>query len=162
MRAARALALVVAAAQVIAPASAQPVPLIAVHDLLDAHNAARVRVGSPPLVWSDALAMDAERWAAHLISTHSFVPQPDATHGENLFLVAGGTVSPTEVVRTWVAEMRDYDHVTNSCFGVCTHYTQVIWRTTRAVGCGMAFDGYRQVWVCEYEPPGNVAGSRPY
>ena len=158
----RALGLAVVVALVMAPASAQPVPVLAVHELLDAHNAARARVGSPPLVWSDELARDAELWAAHLIVTHSFVQQPDAAHGENLFLIAVGTVSPAEVVRTWVAEMRDYDHATNTCLGVCGHYTQVIWRTTRAVGCGMAFDGYRQVWVCEYEPPGNAAGTRPY
>jgi uncharacterized protein YkwD len=144
------------------PAVGQPMPRLVEQALLDAHNAVRVRVGSPPLVWSDALATDAARWANHLVATHTFVHQPNDPHGENLFLMAGGTATPLEVVRAWMAEMRDYDHNTNSCSGVCGHYTQVIWRSTRAVGCGMAFDGYRQVWVCEYEPPGNVIGLPPY
>jgi uncharacterized protein YkwD len=136
-------------------------PLVA-HDLLAAHNAARVKVGSPPLVWSAVLAEAAQFWANHLMSTHGFSHQPNDPHGENLFLISGGTVSPTEVVRAWVAEISSYDHNTNTCSGVCGHYTQVIWRTTREVGCGTAFDGYRQVWVCKYEPPGNVVGFRPY
>jgi hypothetical protein len=77
-------------------------------------------------------------------------------------MISGGTVTPAEVVQTWIAEKGDYDPDSNTCAGVCTHYTQVVWRTTREVGCGMAFDGERQVWVCEYDPAGNVAGHRPY
>jgi pathogenesis-related protein 1 len=91
-----------------------------------------------------------------------FAHQPDDPYGENLFMIAGGSVTPDEVVQTWIAERGDYDPDTNRCAGVCGHYTQVVWRTTREVGCGMAFDSYRQVWVCEYDPPGNVAGFRPY
>lgn len=140
----------------------QTVPQLVVHELVAAHNAARVKVGSPPLAWSDQLAEVAQHWADHLMAAHAFAPQAGHQHGENLFLIAGGTVAPTEVVRTWLAEERDYDHNTNSCTGVCGHYTQVVWRATRAVGCGTAFDGYRQIWVCEYEPPGNVTGMRPY
>lgn len=66
------------------------------------------------------------------------------------------------MVRDWIAEMPAYDHNTNRCNGVCGHYTKVVWRTTRAVGCGVGFDGDRQIWVCEYAPPGNIAGAPPY
>jgi hypothetical protein len=96
------------------------------------------------------------------MATHVFANQPNDPHGENLFMISGGSVTPAEVVQTWVAERGDYNPDANTCAGVCGHYTQVVWRTTRGVGCGMAFDGYRQVWVCEYDPPGNVAGVRPY
>lgn len=140
----------------------QTVPLLVARELVAAHNAARVKVGSPPLAWSNRLAAAAQQWADHLMAAHAFVPQAGDPHGENLFLIAGGTVAPTEVVHTWLSEERDYDHNTNSCVGVCGHYTQVVWRATREVGCGTAFDGYRQIWVCEYEPPGNVTGMPPY
>jgi uncharacterized protein YkwD len=162
MRLSRALGLVIALSMTAAPAHGQPQPTFSARELLDAHNSARVRVGSPPLVWSNALASLARRWAEQLIATRTFAHQPNDPHGENLFMISGGTVAPAEVVRTWVAERGDYDPDTNRCAGVCGHYTQVVWRTTRAVGCGMAFDGYRQVWVCEYDPPGNVDGFRPY
>jgi len=66
------------------------------------------------------------------------------------------------VVKLWADEARSFDVRTNSCTGVCGHYTQIVWRATRDVGCAEATDRYRQVWVCEYDPPGNVVGYRPY
>jgi uncharacterized protein YkwD len=157
-----ALGLAVAVLLIVASAHGQPPPSFSARELLDAHNAARKHVGSPPLVWSSTLANHARSWAEHLVATHTFARQLDDPHGENLFLVSGGTIAPTEVVQAWVAEMRDYDPSTNSCNGVCGHYTQVVWRATRAVGCGVAVDGSRQVWVCKYDPAGNVFGVRPY
>jgi hypothetical protein len=158
----RALGGLIALLLAIAAAHGQSPPTFSAHELLDAHNSARVRVGSPPLAWSRELAGDAKRWADQLLTTHMFTHQPDDPHGENMFMISGGSVTPAEVVQTWVAERGDYNPDANTCAGVCRHYTQVVWRATREVGCGMAFDGYRQVWVCEYEPPGNVGGSRPY
>jgi uncharacterized protein YkwD len=158
----RALALLWVMMLSVAVAYGQTVSLLVAHDLVAAHNMARAKVGSPPLVWSDKLAQAAQRWADHLMATRRFEPQANSPYGENLFLVAGGTMAPTEVVRAWLAEARDYDRYTNRCIGVCGHFTQAIWRTTREVGCGTAFDGYRQIWVCEYDPPGNIAGMSPY
>jgi uncharacterized protein YkwD len=143
-------------------AHGQTVPQLVTRELVAAHNAARVKVGSPPLAWSDRLAETAHRWADYLMAAHAFAPRTGDPHGETLLLIAGGTVAPAEVVRTWLSEERDYNHNTNSCIGVCGHYTQVVWRAAREVGCGMAFDGYRQIWVCEYAPPGNFTGMRPY
>ena len=142
-------------------AHGQTVPQLVTHELVAAHNAARVKVGSPPLAWSDRLAETAQRWADHLTAAHAFAPRTGDPHGENLLLIAGGTVAPAEAVRTWLSEERDYNHNTNSCMGVCGRYMQVVWRATREVGCGTAFDGYRQIRVCEYAPPGNVTGMRP-
>jgi len=45
---------------------------------------------------------------------------------------------------------------------VCGHYTQIVWRDTKQVGCGVARDNRREIWVCNYDPPGNWVGHRPY
>ncbi|MDO9190699.1 MAG: CAP domain-containing protein [Sulfurimicrobium sp.] len=46
---------------------------------------------------------------------------------------------------------------------MCGHYTQLVWKKTTAVGCGMAVCGSRdQIWVCQYSPAGNWAGQKPY
>jgi hypothetical protein len=66
------------------------------------------------------------------------------------------------VVASWADEARGYNVSANSCTGVCGHYTQIVWRKTRSVGCAVAADPGREVWVCEYDPPGNVVGYRPY
>ncbi|MCI5139186.1 MAG: hypothetical protein D3922_12405, partial [Candidatus Electrothrix sp. AR1] len=56
-----------------------------------------------------------------------------------------------------------YDYATNSCHSVCGHYTQVVWRSTKEVGCGMAScNDKAQLWVCQYNPRGNMLGQKPY
>ena len=130
--------------------------------MLDAHNAIRARVGVPPLVWSDQLARVAQDWANHLIATGSFGHRPNNHYGENAYTISGSTTSPAQVVGYWAREARGYDIRSNTCSGVCGHYTQIVWGTTRAVGCAVATDRRREVWVCNYDPPGNVVGYRPY
>jgi pathogenesis-related protein 1 len=130
--------------------------------ILQAHNAVRARVGVPPLVWSDQLASVAQQWADHLVAHNAFSHRPDNRFGENLYTIAGGSASPTQVVSVWADEARHYDIRSNACSAVCGHYTQIVWRQTRAVGCAMAGAGYREVWVCNYDPAGNVVGYRPY
>jgi uncharacterized protein YkwD len=130
--------------------------------MLDAHNAIRARVGVPPLVWSDQLAQVAQDWANHLIATGRFGHRPNNRYGENLYSISGGTVSPAQVVGYWAEEARGYDLRSNSCSGVCGHYTQIVWGSTRTVGCAVATNRRREVWVCNYDPPGNIAGYRPY
>jgi hypothetical protein len=48
----------------------------------------------------------------------------------------------------------------------CGHYTQVVWRNTERVGCGYSTcqaQGFNfEVWVCNYDPPGNFIGQAPY
>jgi hypothetical protein len=44
---------------------------------------------------------------------------------------------------------------------MCGHYTQLVWRRARQVGCAAARGGSREVWVCEF-PEGNYIGMRPY
>ena len=130
--------------------------------LLEAHNAVRTRVGVAPLVWSPQLAAAAQDWANHLLTTGAFAHRPSNRYGENLYTISGGAASPTQVVASWANEARGYDLHGNTCYGVCGHYTQIVWRATRAVGCAVASNGHREVWVCEYDPPGNVIGYRPY
>ena len=108
--------------------------------MLDAHNAIRARVGVPPLVWSDQLARVAQDWANHLIATGSFGHRPNNQYGENAYTISGSTTSPAQVVGYWAGEARGYDVRSNTCSGVCGHYTQIVWGTTRAVGCAVATD----------------------
>jgi len=131
-------------------------------EMLAAHNAIRARVGEHPLVWSAQVAAVAQDWANHLIATNAFSHRPNNRYGENLYAISGGSMSATEAVNGWAAEARGYDIRSNACAGVCGHYTQIVWASTRAVGCAVASNGYRQVWVCDYDPPGNVVGERPY
>ncbi len=129
---------------------------------LAAHNAARERVGTKPLKWSPKLVTVAQQWADHLLYTGAFVHSHNPNFGENLYDIRGGHATPAHVMQAFTGEARDYNYAANVCTGVCGHYTQVVWNDTTDVGCAVARGGDREVWVCEYSPPGNWVGKRPY
>ena len=41
-------------------------------------------------------------------------------------------------------------------------YTQMVWRDTTALGCGEAICDKTLIVACNYDPPGNYIGRRPY
>jgi pathogenesis-related protein 1 len=130
--------------------------------ILAAHNAVRSRVHVAPLSWSKAIADIARKRADQILSTGKFAHLPHWRYGENLFEAEGETATPQEVVDEWAAEARDYDYKFNACHGTCGHYTQIVWRTTEQVGCAASRAGNLEVFACEYDPPGNYIGQRPY
>jgi hypothetical protein len=42
------------------------------------------------------------------------------------------------------------------------HYTQLVWRTTTEIGCGMATNSVNDFLVCRFVPMGNIFGQAPY
>ena len=131
-------------------------------EFVDAHNIVRSRVGTAPLTWSDRLAGVAQEWANRLMANGQFVHSHNPNYGENLYEISGGAATPNLVVKAFADEVSDYDYRSNTCRGVCGHYTQVVWNDTKEVGCAVARGGRREVWVCEYYPPGNWVGRKPY
>ncbi|HZW24291.1 MAG TPA: CAP domain-containing protein [Gallionella sp.] len=145
-----------------------------------AHNKWRAEVGvKEKLNYSPTLAASAQAWADNLKRTnhcrmrHS---KPRGQYGENLYWASATTwsdgrlelqnVTPGKVVDSWGGEKADYDYAANYCppGKMCGHYTQMVWRTTTAVGCARAIceDTLEQVWVCQYQPAGNRVGNKPY
>lgn len=130
-----------------------------------AHNAWREEVNVPPLQWSDTLATHAQDWADTLQCRGCMLEhRPDNDYGENLAWASGTRLTPERVVAMWGEEKAFYDYDSNTCARgeVCGHYTQVVWRTSARVGCATARCGDSEVWVCNYDPPGNWVGEKPY
>jgi uncharacterized protein YkwD len=131
--------------------------------MLRAHNAVRKQMGIRALVWSEQLAEYAQEWADYLLASGEFKHRTDHRYGENLYAIVGASAKPEDVVREWASEAAQYDYKANVCMSEkCGHYTQVVWRQSRAVGCAVARETLREIWVCNYNPPGNVIGERPY
>lgn len=134
-----------------------------VQDCLHAHNVVRAQLGEQQLKWSDELASEAQWWANVLAERNEFQHEPVRHWGQNLFMIVGGYSSPEQAIAAWAAEATAYNREQNRCTGeMCGHYTQMVWRNTREVGCAHAWRGTREVWVCDYFPPGNVVGQRPF
>jgi uncharacterized protein YkwD len=130
--------------------------------MVKAHNAIRDSMNLPLLVWSDKIAAIAQQWADRLVMRNEFIHRPKSVYGENMFKIIGSPTSAARVVRAWASEASDYDYSSNRCKRMCGHYTQLIWRDTKEVGCGVARRGRTEIWVCDYSPPGNWVGQRPY
>jgi len=154
----RRVAILAAAAGVFAAPSMTPFA----REMLAAHNSVRAQVGVPALVWSDRLASQALRWGQLLAAHRRFGHNPNSPYGENLFEIQGARATPAEVVGDWAGEAAHYDYRTGRCHGNCGHYTQVVWRSTREVGCAVTRSREVEIWVCEYDPPGNIIGRKPY
>ena len=60
---------------------------------LKAHNDKRALHASPPMVWNDTLAQEAQVWADHLAATETFQHDPNNDDGENLYLAQASTAS---------------------------------------------------------------------
>jgi hypothetical protein len=88
--------------------------------------------------------------------------------GENLAGFGGSPGTPTRVVGNWLEERACYRYgplghpAECSCPGGCGHYTQIVWRASTQVGCGVATCGGEEVWTCQYSPAGNMVGTAPY
>lgn len=131
-------------------------------EILNAHNQWRKHVGVAPLQWSADLAIHAQEWAHRLLATGKFEHRESGGYGENIFMTQGRQWTAAEVVNRWASEAKNYNHATNQCQGVCGHYTQIVWRDTTQMGCGIARSSRREIWVCNYNPPGNFVGERPF
>jgi uncharacterized protein YkwD len=129
--------------------------------MLAVHNAVREELELPPLKWSNELATYSRRWANTLQATNRSIHNPDSPFGENIFITGEGATASL-VVRQWASESRNYNYRTNSCSGDCGHYTQIVWRDTQRIGCAVAHNARRTVWVCSYDPPGNYRNEWPY
>lgn len=119
------------------------------------------------MTWDATVAAAAQAWADQCNFSHNA-----AGYGQNLYASAGGgPPTPTAVLSSWVSEAQNYSYANNTCSGVCGHYTQVVWRNSTLLGCGIKacstnspFDNFPNwyIVVCDYSPAGNVNGARPY
>lgn len=134
--------------------------------ILERHNYWRADVGiTKKLEWSDEMAELAADWAKQLKENGcGFKHRPNNKFGENLFKGTAGAYSAAYVIDAWGEEKSDYDYDSNTCESgkMCGHYTQIIWETTTKVGCAKITCDGMDTWVCNYDPPGNWVGEKPY
>jgi pathogenesis-related protein 1 len=140
--------------------------------LVEYHNRVRREVGVGPLQWSAALARVAQDWANRLGQSGKLEHRPDegplaTPYGENLAFDA----TVLKGAEMWYSEIGSYAKGTpipeDFYSFKAGHYTQMVWRGTQRVGCGKStvvrgeYEGLVTL-VCNYDPPGNVLGQKPY
>lgn len=131
-------------------------------DYLNAHNKARASVGVGPMRWDNKVAAFAQNYVNRLRGNCRLV-HSGGQYGENLAW-SSADMTAGAAVRMWVNERQFYDYNSNSCVGgECRHYTQVVWRNSVRLGCAkVRCNNGATIISCNYDPPGNYAGQRPY
>lgn len=119
--------------------------------------------------WDEELAAFAKAYAQQCVWGHN---KERGRRGENLFAITDEGMDVPRAVEEWYLEQEHYNLSAASCDPgqMCGHYTQVVWAKTEKIGCGSHFceklQGVEEtnihLLVCNYEPPGNVKGQRPY
>ncbi|KDP35900.1 hypothetical protein JCGZ_09872 [Jatropha curcas] len=143
----------------IIPLHAQDSP----QDYVNAHNTARAAVGVGPVTWDNTVAAYARNYANRHIGDCRLV-HSGGPYGENL-AGSSGYLSGTAAVKLWVDEKAFYNYNSNTCAAgkVCGHYTQVVWRNSVRIGCAKVKCNNGGTFItCNYDPPGNYVGQRPY
>jgi pathogenesis-related protein 1 len=136
-----------------------------VRDLLNVHNRARAEVGVPPLRWSPRIAGSAQRWADRLADSSCRMQHSRGSgYGENLYRATAGYYEVKDAALAWVREKRLYrgGPLNRHNWAPSGHYTQMVWRDTRRLGCGVSECRDKMIVVCHYDPKGNYLGRKPY
>jgi uncharacterized protein YkwD len=131
--------------------------------LLNAHNAYRAKHCVPALTWSAQLAAEAQQWA-DACPSNGFKHSPGAWQSENGYgenLAWGTNESAQGAVDAWYSEISKYNFNAPSYSNAVGHFTQVIWRNSTQLGCGMASCQGMNYWVCRYSPTGNWNTDKP-
>ncbi|KAK3844491.1 MAG: PR-1 protein [Linnemannia gamsii] len=120
--------------------------------ILDTHNKYRARHGAKPLKWNAKAAQFGDNWIQQCQFKHS-----GGKYGENL---AAGYKNFKTGIDAWYNEVSKYNYK-NPGFSMATgHFTQVVWKGTKSVGCAKKFcpGSNWTIYICNYDPPGNYQG----
>lgn len=140
--------------------------------LLAGHNRERAELNLPQLAWNPQLAKSAHRWADHLAVTGKFEHSPNRPgkplQGENIWGGTVGAYTPEAMVGLWTDEKSAFvygifpGNSTTGKVADVAHYTQMVWKNTREVGCAVARNAREEILVCHYAQPGNIIGRKPF
>ena len=136
------------------------------NEWIDAHNRVRQEAWGPTekLHWNNDLAQQSLDYANNLASSGTFqhgdkcaphcrgsACSGGQTCGQNLEMATPST-SPSQAVQHWYNEKGDYhggcDQNPINC-EKSGHYTQLVWKGAREVGCGISGNG--QIAACLYD-----------
>ncbi|SCV00220.1 LANO_0F05820g1_1 [Lachancea nothofagi CBS 11611] len=124
--------------------------------ILSAHNTKRaLHKDTSSLTWSDTLASYAQDYADNYDCSGSLT-HSGGPYGENL---ACG-YSATGSVEAWYDEIKSYDWSNPNYSSSTGHFTQVVWKGTSQVGCGIkqCSGGTGDYVICSYQTAGNFLG----
>jgi len=136
---------------------------------LELHNDERALFNIPGLTWNADLAETALAWAKQLASKGSLSHSSGRVHiGENVSYTGTKANSIDRLIGMWLDEKKyfvykPYPDCSNSGDSSDVgHYTQLIWKDTTELGCGLSTKSGKDFLVCQYKTSGNRIGKYAY
>lgn len=131
------------------------------NNMLSRHNTYRKKHQVGNLVRNSEVEKIAQAYSEKLAASGQFQHSGNSFNGnplgENLYKNYGSSVDGTSPVDMWYDEVKLYDF-NNQGFSMNTgHFTQVVWKGSKNLGCGFAC-GSGCVVTCNYYPAGNYLG----
>jgi hypothetical protein len=124
--------------------------------LLAEHNRYREHHCAEPLAWSEHLEDIAAQWADELFARGCPLEHSRHRYGENLAAGTPGALDAARVVWLWYEEVELSDFARPDFSMETGHFTQLVWRGTRELGCAQTSCEGLDIWVCNYAPAGNI------
>uniref|UniRef100_A0A6G1SL10 Golgi-associated plant pathogenesis-related protein 1 n=1 Tax=Aceria tosichella TaxID=561515 RepID=A0A6G1SL10_9ACAR len=140
------------------PTGYKPYPQQSDMECWNAHNSRRREHGVLQLDWDKTLAAQAQKHSNWMASKDNFAHSHVKDYGENLAYDTRVDAPCKDMVDRWYKEIDLYNY-DNPTFSMATgHFTQMVWRTTKRVGCAFARSKIRTYLTCNYYPSGNWVG----
>ncbi|KAF9108273.1 hypothetical protein BGX29_002003 [Mortierella sp. GBA35] len=116
--------------------------------ILHTHNEYRKHHGSPPVSWNTVAAKFGNDWPTSCEFKHS-----GGKYGEN---IAYGYKDFPTMIKAWYDEVSKYNFQLSGRIKGTGHFTQVVWKSTKMIGCAKRVCPNWTIYICDYDPPGNI------
>lgn len=145
------------------------------------HNKYRSKHGAPPLKLSDEVIFIqnfffpiifktillvqlndvAQDWANTMAKDKDMKHRKGNKYGENVYSSSNKKLTDSEAVidatNKWFDEGKKYNYRRATFTGATGHFTQVVWKSSKYLGIGVARSDKGVVYVCaNYDPRGNM------
>lgn len=127
-------------------------------DMLTRHNYYRSQHQVGSLTRSSEIEAYAQNYSNYLVSINSLT-HSQGPYGENLYLGPKGSSIGVSAVDMWYEEVSDYDFSNPGYKSGIGHFTQLVWKNSKYLGCGVGCGSNNYCFVsCNYSPAGNYLG----
>lgn len=131
-------------------------------DCIKAHNSVRRKHHVPPLSLHDEALEEATNWVQRLAGHKDKDAEHDLSgvYGQNIYFCKGFEINMTcaDVVDRWYKEGANYAKKQPNLeteYDKYGHFSQVIWKSTKGLGCAKTQLVDEMFVVCSYFPAGN-------
>lgn len=131
--------------------------------ILSILNTFRKKYQASALTWSTAVATSAQGSSNTCVFAHNSNQLHTLHYGENLSAASGSANWPL-AISLWTSEAKLYNFKKPGFSSATGHFTQVVWRGTKTVGCGYTNCAKQLgmgMYACRFYPAGNVLGQFP-